>query len=174
MPVIRKADLADAPQLALIAERTFRDTFAGQNTAENMDQHCRLSYGAALQAEEISAPHRVTLLAKEAGVIVGFAQLRWKGAPRCVEARSPAEIQRLYVVKDWHGRGVAQELMSACIEEIRNRGGDAVWLGVWERNPRAISFYRKFGFVEVGEHVFPLGTDPQRDIVMVRPVGAAG
>lgn len=174
MPTIQKASLGDAPQLALVAERTFRDTFSEHNTAENMDLHCRLSYGAALQADEISAPKRVTLIAFEDGEIVGFAQLRWDAPPDCVVARSPAEIQRLYVVREWHGRGVAQDLMHACIEEIRARGGDLAWLGVWERNPRAISFYRKIGFVEVGDHVFPLGSDPQRDIVMVRPIRVTG
>ena len=92
------------------------------------------------------------------------------GAPSCVTARAPGEIQRLYVVKEWHGRGVAQALMDACIGEMKVRGTDIVWLGVWERNPRAIAFYRKFGFTETGDHVFPLGRDPQRDIVMVRPL----
>jgi ribosomal protein S18 acetylase RimI-like enzyme len=60
--------------------------------------------------------------------------------------------------------------MNACIEEMSLHRSDVVWLGVWERNPRAIAFYRKFGFREVGTHVFPLGNDPQRDIVMARPV----
>jgi ribosomal protein S18 acetylase RimI-like enzyme len=60
--------------------------------------------------------------------------------------------------------------MNACLAELINRGSDVAWLGVWERNPRAISFYRKLGFMEVGDHIFPLGHDPQRDIIMVRSV----
>jgi ribosomal protein S18 acetylase RimI-like enzyme len=76
----------------------------------------------------------------------------------------------LYVISDCHAKGVARELMNACIDEMRDRRSDVVWLGVWERNPRAITFYKKFGFVEVGDHVFPLGSDPQRDIVMARTV----
>jgi len=60
--------------------------------------------------------------------------------------------------------------MATCIKEMENRESDVVWLGVWERNPRAMAFYKKFGFGEVGDHVFPLGTDPQRDIIMARPV----
>jgi ribosomal protein S18 acetylase RimI-like enzyme len=60
--------------------------------------------------------------------------------------------------------------MDACIGELTTRRSDVAWLGVWERNPRAISFYRKFGFAEVGEHVFSLGNDPQRDIVMARKI----
>jgi len=82
----------------------------------------------------------------------------------------PGEIQRLYVASDWHGKGIAQQLMAACVEEMRRRGSDVIWLGVWERNPKAISFYKKFGFVEAGAHIFALGRDSQRDIVMVWPI----
>ena len=67
-------------------------------------------------------------------------------------------------------RGNTPEEMAACLDAIGRRGSDAAWLGVWEHNPRAISFYRKSGFVEAGEHVFPLGGDPQRDVVMVRVI----
>lgn len=170
MPALRKAGLEDARALAEIAESTFRDTFAAQNTEENMRLHCELSYGEAIQAAEIASPDRITWLAEDEGRLVGYAQVRWAKAPDCVTARKPGEIQRLYVVKDWQGRGVAQALMQASLADIGDRGADVAWLGVSERNPRAISFYRKFGFTEVGAHVFPLGQDPQRDIVMARPV----
>jgi diamine N-acetyltransferase len=85
-----------------------------------------------------------------------------------VSANAPGEIQRLYVADQWHGKGIAQELMRACLEELMRHGSDAVWLGVWEHNPRAIAFYKKIGFVEAGDHIFPLGRDPQRDVIMVK------
>ena len=135
-----------------------------------MDLHCHASYGKAIQAGEIAAANWLTLLSEEDGRLLGFAQLRWGGAPECVVAGSPGEIQRLYVARDWHGKGVAQALMHACLEALRARGSDVAWLGVWERNPRALAFYRKSGFVEVGDHVFTVGTDPQRDVVMARPL----
>lgn len=135
-----------------------------------MELHCRLSYSEAAQVREIASADMETLLAVEGHYMVGYAQLRWAGAPECVPARAPGEIRRLYVVQEWHGRGVAQALMRACLAAAEARGTDAVWLGVWERNPRAIAFYRKFGFSAMGEHVFTLGRDFQRDIVMVRTV----
>lgn len=170
MPMVRKAEAGDARELARIAEATFRDTFESVNSVEDMTLHCQTSYGEHVQAAEIGDPQRTTLLCLEAGIVTGFAQLRWNGAPTCVQADAPGEIQRLYVVRAWHGRGIAPILMAACLEEMKRRGSDAVWLGVWEKNPRAIAFYRKFGFREVGEHVFTLGADRQRDLVMVRPV----
>ena len=166
--MIRSAEPRDALRLAELAESTFRDTFGTLNTAEDMALHCESYYGEALQAAEIASPDGITLVSEAGQRLVGYAQLRWGRAPACVAARAPGEIRRLYVAGDWHGKGVARELMDACIEALGRRGSDVVWLGVWERNSRAIAFYRKFGFVAVGDHVFPLGRDPQRDIVMAR------
>lgn len=170
MPSIRYAKPSDAKRLAVLAEETFRDTFGKMNTVEDMDFHCRTSYGELIQAAEISNAELVTLVGEEGDNLIAFAQLRWPEAPRCVSAKTPGEIQRLYVVKSWHGKGIAQDLMAACLEEMKNRGSDVVWLGVWERNPRAIAFYQKFGFAEVGDHIFSLGADSQRDIILIRPV----
>jgi len=167
---IRKANQSDAKQLSQLAETTFRDAFSTANSAEDIALHCRSNYSESIQAVEIANPSMSTLLSEDEDRLVGFAQLRWGATPECVLAKAPGEIQRLYVVSDWHGKGVAQDLMSACIEEMKCRGSDVVWLGVWERNLRAISYYKKFGFVDVGDHVFLLGRDPQRDIVMARSV----
>jgi ribosomal protein S18 acetylase RimI-like enzyme len=183
VPDIRTARPEDAKALALVAEATFRAAFGAMNAPGDMDRHCRDSFGERIQAAEIADPGRETLVVEHDRRLIGYAQLRWGEPPACIRAHRPAEIQRIYVVEGWHGLGVAQALMAACLDAIRRRGSDAAWLGVWEHNPRAIAFYRKFGFVEAGEHVFPLGGDPQRDVVMVksimcddRPVGpgAAG
>jgi ribosomal protein S18 acetylase RimI-like enzyme len=156
--------------LARLAEATFREAFAAVNTADNMELHCRASYGEAIQAAEIDHPMMATLLAEHGQQLVGYVQLRWDSAPACVPGNAPGEINRIYVAGEWHGKGVAQALMDACLGELRARGSDVAWLGVWEHNPKALAFYRKLGFVERGEHVFALGDDPQRDIVMSRPI----
>ena len=168
---IRQATRADALPLARLAERTFRETFASGNTAENMELHCRTSYQESIQASEIADPIMVTLVVAHEQELIGFAQLRWAPAPACVAGRTPGEILRIYLLREWHGKGIAQPLMAACLAELKARGSDVVWLGVWERNPRAIAFYTRIGFVERGEHVFPVGDDPQRDIIMVRSLG---
>lgn len=167
-PTIRLATVHDAKPLAQLAERTFRDTFGAVNTAEDMALYCAASYGDAIQAAELVDPTITTLLCEDAGQLIGFAQLRFGGAPACVAASEPGEIWRFYIAAAWHGQGVAQVLMRACLQHLKRRGCDAAWLGVWEDNPRALAFYRKFGFVAVGEQVFVLGRDPQRDILMVR------
>lgn len=171
MTSIRRAIPSDAGALALLAERTFRDTFEAMNSAENMALHCAATYGEALQLAEIAYPAMHTLVCEEAGELIAYAQLRWDHAPACVVGEHPGEIQRFYLATAWHGKGIAQQLMSACLRELAARSCDVVWLGVWERNWRAQAFYRKFGFTEMGDHVFMLGPDAQRDIILVRPIG---
>lgn len=163
----RRAQARDAAALAALAEQTFRDAFSADNTRENMDLHCARSFGPAIQAREISDPQMVTILAEAAGQLVAFAQLRpLDGSPYVASGRA-SEIRRMYVARDWHGKGLAHELMRQVLEIVAQEGSDSVWLGVWEKNPRAMAFYRKFGFRAVGEHSFPLGRDLQRDIIMV-------
>jgi ribosomal protein S18 acetylase RimI-like enzyme len=171
MPTIRMATLSDASALANLAEQTFRDTFADTNTAQDMDLHCQNTYSQAIQLSEINNPDIVTLVAEDNSQLVAYSQVRWAEVEPCVSGSTPGEIHRLYVDRDWHGKGLAPALMDACLQALKVHGSDVVWLGVWEHNPRAIAFYRKFGFAEVGDHVFPVGNDPQRDIIMMRSLG---
>jgi ribosomal protein S18 acetylase RimI-like enzyme len=115
MSIIRAAKLSDAKKLAVLAEATFRDTFSEENTSEDMNAHCRASYGEEIQAREISDPSYVTIVAEIDEHLVAYAQLRWGEAPECVSANSPGEIQRLYVDKSFHGSGLAHTLMSECL-----------------------------------------------------------
>ena len=80
------------------------------------------------------------------------------------------ELKRFYIDRAWQGAGLAQALMRATLDAAIVSGARTLWLGVWEHNPRAIAFYRKFGFVEVGMHDFMLGRDRQTDLIMARPV----
>ena len=73
---IRRARREDALQLAKLAEATFRHTFASVNTPEDLDLHCRTSYGESIQANEIADRNRMTLLSEHGERLVGFAQLR--------------------------------------------------------------------------------------------------
>lgn len=166
MTTIRNANLADAAPLAALAERTCRETFAVANSAENMDIHCARSFSPEIQFGELSDPLRVTMLAEIEATPVAFAQLRLRSPTRCLSSEPPCELNRLYVLSEWHGRRVAQQLMEAILARAAQEQADYLWLGVWERNPKAIAFYRKFGFDVVGEHRFELGTDPQLDLIM--------
>jgi ribosomal protein S18 acetylase RimI-like enzyme len=165
-PTIRRADAGDAGLLAELGARTFSETFAADNTPEDMAAYLAESFNVAQQTTELADAASTIFLAEVGGLAVGYAML-YAGKPEDgVEGAKPVELVRLYVLREWLGRGVGEALMRACVNEARRAGHATIWLGVWERNWRAQAFYRKWNFREVGEHVFQLGSDPQRDILM--------
>ena len=172
---IRPATSRDAASLSRLGAITFRETFEGQNTPEDMARYLAEAFAPERQAAEIADPTSVVLLAEHAGdstepELVGYAHLVLGDPPAAVKGPSPLELKRLYVARAWHGRRVAQALMDAAITAARARGARTLWLGVWERNPRAIAFYEKYGFTRVGEHTFLLGADAQTDWLLARTI----
>jgi ribosomal protein S18 acetylase RimI-like enzyme len=156
----------DAVMLSEFGARTFYDTFAKDNTPENMEAHLKKSFSPAIQLQELSTPENIFLIAEVESSLVGFAQLIMDSKEESLHGTKTLELRRIYASQAYIGKGVGKELMRASIQEARQRGCDSIWLGVWEKNPRAISFYKKWGFQEVGTHLFHVGDDPQRDFIM--------
>ena len=165
---IRRADSEDAELLAELGASTFSETFAADNKPEDLSAYLAESFSVARQTEELADPASTFFIAEVEGHAAGYAKLHAGEPEEGVEGRKPVELVRLYVSREWLGRGVGEALMRACVEEARRAGHETFWLGVWERNGRAQAFYRKWDFRAVGEHVFQLGSDPQRDILMER------
>jgi ribosomal protein S18 acetylase RimI-like enzyme len=171
---LRLASPTDAVALAEFAARTFADTFAAANRPEDMAVYLPSAYSPDLQRAEIEDPKITTLLLEQAdrGVLVAYAMLRSGDVPAAVSDKSAVELWRFYVDRPWHGLGLAQRLMTAAQEQAVQRGAHTMWLGVWEKNPRAIAFYEKCGFRDVGAHDFWVGADRQTDRIMVMEVAA--
>jgi diamine N-acetyltransferase len=178
MPVkIRPAVAGDASALSRLGATTFLETFAGENTPEDMAAYLASAFTPERQAAEITDPASTLLLAEHLDEssdteLVGYVHLVSGPAPEAVRGPVPLEIKRLYVARAWHGQGVGHELMDSAIEAARSHGARTLWLGVWERNPRALAFYGKYGFERVGEQAFVLGTDAQTDWLLARRVDA--
>lgn len=163
---IRYGTTADARMLSELGAKTFYDTFAKDNTPENINAYLRESFSPDIQFHELSQPEVVFLIAESGGIPTGYAHLILDSRDETIQGSRPLEIRRIYASQEYLGKGVGKELMLATIHEARRRGCDCIWLGVWEKNQRAIDFYKKWGFREVGTHLFSVGDDPQNDFVM--------
>lgn len=174
---IRDAEVADADALTVFATAVFRDTYGAVTAVQDMDAYVTECFHRAAQEREIADATAHTLLAMADGEIAGFAQCRCGPAPDCLaESGMPSplalQIQRFYVGTRWHGRGVAQDLMAACIRLARTYDVP-VWLGVYAENGRAIRFYAKSGFRRAGTTTFTLGAETHVDALMARPSAMA-
>lgn len=168
---IRLATPDDAPALAAAGSAFFRDTFGPANRPEDMEDYLAHAFTESrLRAELTEAGARVLIATGSDGAIVGYVHVRLgaAAATSSMPASRSAEIARLYADRRWHGRGLGAALMDAAVRMAVQWGAEVLWLGVWEQNPRAIAFYAKHGFVDVGEQEFLLGSDRQRDRIMAR------
>jgi ribosomal protein S18 acetylase RimI-like enzyme len=117
---------------------------------------------------ELADPLSIFLLAYQDKRPVGYARLSVGRKPDFVESPDPIELVRIYVETNLIGSGYGSALMQACLEAAQRAGYRSIWLGVWERNVRAIKFYEKWGFKKLGDQEFILGKDIQNDWVMGR------
>jgi diamine N-acetyltransferase len=168
--VIRPGVPSDAAVLADLAARTFRDTYAEQNTPVDLAAHLATHFSPELQAAELADDAGIVLIAEVDGVAAGYAQLATRPPPAPLPPGGGLFLWRFYLDRSWIGRGLAQPLLAAVLAAGRERGADYLWLTVWQRNPRAVSFYLKSGFAITGTTTFTVGNDPQADWLMTRSI----
>lgn len=160
-----------AVQLAEFGARTFYESFAADNSVDDMRRHLESAWSPEKQLAELRNPDIDTfVITDDSGRWLGFAQMRANKVSDGVPEQGSIELWRFYVDKPFHGKGVAGGLMDSVKQRARRRGATSLWLGVWERNERAKAFYAKHGFSQVGRQVFVVGSDPQTDHVMLCPL----
>ena len=165
---IKRAAPQHIEQLQEISRWTFSEAFSAQNSAENMNMYLEESFSRAkLEAElrDENAEFYFAVLDKR---VIGYLKLNFGASQPELKDHKALEIERIYVLKEFHGKKVGQLLYEKALEIAEQKNVDYIWLGVWEENPRAIRFYQKNGFVEFGKHIFKLGNDEQMDILMKR------
>jgi len=159
------ASLNDAALIAQISRETFYDTYAADNTKEDMDLYLSTKFADEQIVAEIEDPLNVFLLAYVGDTLAGYIKL--KDSTHASLGEDPAmEIARFYARKNFHGKGVGKAMMQACVAHAQSLGKQWLWLVVWKQNPRGIQFYQSAGFSICAEAIFVLGEDVQHDWVM--------
>jgi ribosomal protein S18 acetylase RimI-like enzyme len=163
---INKVAREEVELLQKIARQTFFETFSVLNTEENMTKYLNENLSLKNLRAELEDENSEVYFAISNGDIIGYLKINFGNSQTEIKQSNSLEIERIYVLKEFHGKSVGQALYEKAISVACARNADYVWLGVWEENPRAISFYKKNGFVEFDKHIFKLGEDEQTDIMM--------
>jgi GNAT superfamily N-acetyltransferase len=163
---IRTASLADARLLTELGAMTFRETFESTNTEEDMKLYLANNFSDGQLESELKEEGTTFIIVEDDEKAVGYAKMRRHHEPAGLNESNQIEIERIYSCKEYIGKSVGKTLMDTCLKIAKEEGHKVAWLGVWEHNARAISFYTKWGFEPFGTHPFLLGTDLQTDILM--------
>ncbi len=163
---IKKATIKDLEALQLIGRQTFSETFAEVNSEENMIKYLEESFADEKLTAELNNADSHFYLAELDNKIIGYLKLNTGDAQTEKQDRNALEIERIYVAKEFHGKKIAQALYAQALQTAAELKAEYIWLGVWENNHRAVSFYTKNGFIQFDTHIFRLGDDEQTDLLM--------
>ncbi|WP_459212099.1 GNAT family N-acetyltransferase [Aquimarina rhabdastrellae] len=163
---LRKLTIDDVDQLQKIGIQTFSDTFSPMNTEENMKRYLDREFSLDKLKTELVDKNSEFYFVELENKVIGYLKVNLGRAQTEIQNENTLEIQRIYVLKDFYGKKIGQLMYEKAIAIAKQKKVDYVWLGVWEENHRAISFYKKNGFKAFDKHIFKLGDDEQTDIMM--------
>lgn len=163
---VQKISISDLQALQKIGRQTFYETFAPSNSEENISKYLEEGFSEDKLTTELEDPNAEFYFATLDDEVIGYLKLNFGASQTELKDDKALEIERIYVLQEFHGKKVGQILYNKAIEVAKDKNSDYVWLGVWEENPRAIGFYKKNGFEEFDKHIFKLGADEQTDIMM--------
>lgn len=167
---IRKASPEDVSSLKRVGRQTFYETFHDTNTEENLEKYLDDSFDDEKLKEELSNPSSWIHFAVIEDKVVGYLKVNFGQAQTEFRDDGWFEIERIYVVKEFWGKAIGQALLDFALALASEQECSYVWLGVWEKNYRAIRFYEKNGFLPFDKHIFQVGNDPQWDLLMKRRI----
>jgi diamine N-acetyltransferase len=163
---IIKVTLKDIPRLQQISKKTFFETFSAANTEANMKKYLDEELSFEKLTAELNDRNSGFYFATSDNNVIGYLKLNFGFSQTELKDPKAIEIERIYVLKEFHGKAAGQLLYEKAMQIAIHSNAEYVWLGVWEKNLRAISFYKKNGFMEFDRHVFKLGDESQTDLMM--------
>ena len=163
---IKKAGIKDVTILQEISKKTTLETFAEVSKEENMKKYLEQSFSIEKLTEELNNPESEFYLAYSQDEVIGYLKINTGKAQKELQDSRAVELERIYVYKKYHGKNVGQMLFDKAISIAKQRKSEYIWLGVWELNHRAMSFYKKNGFVIFGEHKFIFGDEEVIDLML--------
>lgn len=152
--------------LTKISRKTFSETFSSMNTPEDMAQYLNEQFSTDKLTKELKNKNSEFYFVRQGSRVIGYLKVNFGRAQTELKEEKSVEIERIYVLREFQGKHAGQLLYQQAIQIAKQKNADYIWLGVWEKNERAIDFYKKNGFVEFDKHIFKLGNDKQTDIMM--------
>lgn len=164
--IFRECVMVDLVTLRELSCKTYSDTFAHMNTPSTMKAYLEQAYDIDKLRDELSNSNSTFYFLYTDGKLSGYLKLNESKAQTDIYDLQSLEIERIYVTKEFQGKGLGSALIKKAIDTANTRKKSYVWLGVWERNHKAILFYEKNGFYVIGKHPFFMGEEEQTDLIM--------
>ncbi len=171
MKEIRTAKKDDAALIALLGRLTFTQAF-GNLFKDPLDLKTYLdtTFSVAKIENSLVKENNAYWIAMVDGLPVGYAKLKLRSPSEFLKGERISQLQKIYVLQQFLSMKIGRDLQDVLLKKARNLGSEYIWLSVYEGNSRAITFYKKHGFEEIGTHQFTIGKQPFGFMVMSKPL----
>ena len=165
---MKKCTLEDLSRLQEISYETFNETFKEQNSPENMEAYLEKAFNRKQLETELSQRSSQFYFVEIEGETAGYLKVNTDEAQTEEMGDEALEIERIYIRSPFQKQGLGKYLFNKALEVAMEQNKKKIWLGVWEKNEKAIAFYKKMGFVQTGAHSFYMGDEEQTDFIMAK------
>ncbi|MEO1652021.1 MAG: GNAT family N-acetyltransferase [Bacteroidota bacterium] len=167
---IRPVRVDEEEQLLAIARETFIAAFAHLNDPEDFGQYVAEKFSREQIQKELAHPESEFFFLQKGAEVLGYLKVNWGKAQSEDKLPKALEIERIYLLKDWKGKGLGKLLLEKAYQVAQEKQMKCIWLGVWEHNKAALHFYKREGFVLFDQHIFVLGQDRQIDWMLKKEI----
>ena len=163
---IESVTIADLDLLQEISVSTFKSNYGHMNQPENLQLHLVQNLSQEKLTAELHHPHMMFFFGLVGNELAAYTKLNVADGQTEDYGHDHLEVERIYVRDHMQGNGFGRQMLEHAFSIAQDLEKTTVWLGVWEKNPRAVQFYKHLGFTVTGTHTFTVGNDPQTDFVM--------
>lgn len=163
---ITKCQLDHLDVVMDISKRTFIEAFEKDNDPLDFKNYIHTAFSRETLRWELSNANTRFYLVSQDETVVGYFKINVGDAQTDVKLGHSMELERIYVLATHQGLGLGGILLARVKEMALQQDKTLLWLGVWEKNQRAIQFYQRQGFRKFGTHPYYIGSDKQTDWLM--------
>lgn len=152
--LIRDAIPQDALCIGVLGMQVFLDTYATEGIRCAIAKEALHAFAPESIAQLIDQSGTALIVAEVNSHLVGFAQITLNARHSMIKAGDVAELQRLYLQERFTGRGIGQQLLDAAERHAAAAGASLLWATVWVENDRALGFYPRRGYAQLGSPTY--------------------
>jgi len=168
-----KLVLGEWKHYAILAELgafTFYETFAAENSEEDMQAYISKTYSLNQIKENLLNPAIGYYVIYNEEDAMGYIKtIAHANEIEKLDGKS-IELEKIYLRKKAQGTGMAKVLMQSAIDTAKSNNAKQLFLGVWKENYRALAFYKKCGFEIYNTRSFQLGNRTCEDYLLHLPI----
>ncbi|GAA3607746.1 GNAT family N-acetyltransferase [Flavivirga amylovorans] len=168
---IQIAKEADIAILALLGRLTWAESHGHYiDDKNNLLEYLNSNFSISKTKQEINNPKNLFYIIYVDDLPVGYAKLVVNVINENVASQNNCRLERIFIQNEFIPLKIGQQLLTFVEEKAKALQLDTMWLTVYIKNKRAIRFYERNEFINVGELNFLVNGKEYENIVFSKNI----